>query len=222
MSLHGDTAQRYATYRRLVARNRIVSVLRIGVPALGVVVLVGLIGQIYLSSLGSRFDVGRLTVTPESVIVEAPEYTGTLDDGTTYHISATQAQAATAAVDQVGLRDADLEMTRPDGVEMTVQAAAATLDTTRELVLIPGDAWIGNSLGTRGVVTDSIFNYQTQTLTGEGPVTIDYADGTHLLAEGMTYDALTLVWTFTRATVTLPDTPGADRARTKATETETP
>jgi lipopolysaccharide export system protein LptC len=222
MTLHGDTAQRHATYRRLALRNRVVSILRIGVPALGLITLVGLIGQIYLSSLGSRFGVGQLSVTPDSVIVDAPEYTGLLDDGTAYHISAVRAQAATDAVDQVALRDAALRMTRLDGVIMTVDAEAATLDTTRQLVIVPGNARLGNSLGTRGVIADSVFDYQAQQLVGQGPVTIDYADGTHLVAEGITYDAAGLVWTFTRATVTLPDTPGADRARANATENETP
>lgn len=217
MYLHGDAAQRLATYRSLEARNRIVAILRIGVPALGLLALVSLIGQIYVSSLGSRFGVGQIAVTPDSIMVEAPEYTGLLDDGTAYRISASAAQAATEAVDQVGLSDAALTMTRPDGVVMTVDAAAAMLDTTRQLVVVKDEADIGNSLGTKGIISDSVFDYATQSLVGNGAVTIDYADGTHLVAEGMTYDAVNLVWTFTRATVTLPDTPGAEK-----TEMQTP
>jgi lipopolysaccharide export system protein LptC len=217
MSLHGDPAQRLAIYRRLEARNRIVSILRIGVPALGVLALISLVGQIYFSSLGSRFGVGRIAVTPDSIMVEAPEYTGLLDDGTAYRISASAAQAAAEAVDQIGLSDATLVMTRPDDVIMTVEAAAAVLDTTRQLVLVAEEADIGNSLGTTGVISDSVFDYAAQFLVGNGAVTIDYADGAHLVAEGMTYDATSLVWTFTRATVTLPDTPGPEK-----TEMQTP
>lgn len=223
MTLHGDTAQRLQTYRRLEARNRIVSILRIGVPALGVLALVSLIGQIYVSSLSSRFGVGQIAVTPDNIMVEAPEYTGLLDDGTAYRISASAAQAATEAVDQVGLSNAALTMTRPDGVVMTVDAAAAVLDTTRQLVVVPQQADIGNSQGTKGVIADSVFDYATQQLVSNGAVTIDYADGTHLVAEGMTYDAVTLIWTFTRATVTLPDTPGAKRPEMQTqTEMQTP
>lgn len=217
MNLHGDAAQRLETYRSLEARNRIVAILRIGVPALGVLALISLIGQIYVSSLSSRFGVGQIAVTPDSIMVEAPEYTGLLDDGTAYRISASAAKAATEAVDQIGLSDAALTMTRPDGVIMTVDAAAAVLDTTRQLVLVEQEADIGNSLGTTGVISDSVFDYANQQLVGNGAVTIDYADGTHLVAQGMTYDAVTLVWTFTRATVTLPDTPGAEK-----TEMQTP
>jgi hypothetical protein len=49
MTAHADADTRLRTYQRLTARNRIVAILRIGVPAIGIVVLVGLIGQIYLS-----------------------------------------------------------------------------------------------------------------------------------------------------------------------------
>jgi lipopolysaccharide export system protein LptC len=214
---HGDAAQRLATYQGLMARNRIVSILRIGVPVMGALLLVALIGQIYVSSLGSRFGVGQITVTPDSVTVEAPEYTGLLDDGTAYHIAASGAQAATDAIDKIRLNEATITMTRPDGLVTTVDARAATLDTTRQLVFVEQEAQVGNSLGTTGVIVDSVFDYVDQTLVGRGPVTIHYADGTYLVAEGMTYDAVTLVWTFSRATVTLPDTPGA-----RKTEMQTP
>lgn len=213
MDLHADALQRQATYRRLMARNRVVGILRIGVPALGVVALVGLVGQIYLSSLASRFGIGQIAVSGDSISVEAPEYAGLLDDGTAYRVSATAARAATDATDQIALSDARLAMTRPDGVVTTVAALAAVLDTSDELVVIKDIADVATSEGTRGVVADSVFDYQTQTLVGRGPVTIDYADGTHLVAEGLTYDATKAIWTFTRATVTLPDTPGADTAK---------
>ena len=39
MNLHADAAQRLAVYRRLEARNRIVAILRVGVPVLGAVAM---------------------------------------------------------------------------------------------------------------------------------------------------------------------------------------
>lgn len=209
MSGQSDASRRLAIYRGLMARNRIVAILRIGVPALGLLALSILLAQIYLSSMTSRFGIARVTVTPDSVSVEAPEYAGLLDDGTAYHVSAISAQAATDATDLIALREATLTMTRPDGMVTNVAAADAVLDATRQWVVIEDDARISNSEGTLGVVANSVFDYAAQSLSGQGPVTIDYADGTRLVAQGMTYDAAALVWTFTRATVTLPDTPGA-------------
>ncbi|MHA6689400.1 hypothetical protein [Devosia sp. A449] len=209
MSLHGDAAQRLTIYRGLQSRNRIVAILRIGVPVLGVIALATLMLQIYVSSLGSRFGVGQISVTSERVTVEAPEYAGVLSNGTAYRVSASAAQAATSATDRIGLIDAALTMLRPDGVSMQVDAPLAVLDTTNQLVTVEGEAQVSNSLGTTGVVANSVFDYASQALVGKGPVTVDYADGTHIVAEGITYDAVGLVWTFSRATVTLPNTPGA-------------
>ena len=211
MNLHADAAQRLAIYRGLEARNRIVAILRIAIPALGVVALSALLLQIYLSSRATRFGISQITVSSDSVTVETPEYSGLLDDGTAYRVSAISARAAVDATDRIGLSDATLTMLKPDGVTMLVETPAAVLDTTGQVVEIAGEAEIGNSLGTTGILRNSIFDYRAQLLTGNGPVSIDYEDGTELEAEGVTYDAATLVWTFTRATVTLPDTPGANQ-----------
>lgn len=210
MDLQADAAQRLKIYRGLMARNRIVAILRLGVPALGILALAALLLQIYVSSTKARFGISQITVSSDSISVETPEYSGVLDDGTAYRVSATAAQASVEATDRIGLSDAVLTMLRPDGVSTLVKAAAAILDTTTLLVEIAEVAEVSNSLGTSGVLRDTVFDYEAQQLTGHGPVTIDYADGTHLEAAGLTYDSTALVWTFTRATVTLPDTPGAN------------
>ena len=211
MNLHADAAQRLAVYRSLEARNRIVAILRIGVPVLGAVALSALLLQIYASSQTARFGISQIVVSPDSVTVETPEYSGVLDDGTAYRVSATAARADVDATDRIGLSDAALTMAKPDGVTILVETPAAVLDTTGQIVEIPNMARVSNSVGTSGVLRDTVFDYAAQRLTGRGPVSIDYADGTQLEAEGLTYDAAALVWTFTRATVTLPDTPGANQ-----------
>ena len=210
MNLHADAAQRLAVYRRLEARNRVVAVLRIGVPALGVIALSLLMLQIYVSSTASRFGISQIMVSPESVTVETPQYSGLLDDGTAYRVSASSAQAAIDATDRIGLSQAALTMVKPDGVTIEVEASDAVLDTAGQVVEIAGMAEVADSLGTAGILFDSVFDYETQHLTGRGPVSVDYADGTRIEAEGLAYDATTMVWTFNRATVTLPDTPGAN------------
>ena len=211
MNLHADAAHRLAIYQGLEARNRIVAILRIGVPALGAVALSALLIQIYLSSATTRFGISQIVVSPDSVSVDTPEYSGVLDDGTAYRVSASSARAAIDATDRIGLSDASLTMVKPDGVTIMVDAPAAVLDTTGQVVEIAGIAEVRNSLGTSGVLRNTVFDYVAQRLTGNGPVSVDYADGTHLEAEGLTYDSTALVWTFTRATVTLPDTPGANQ-----------
>lgn len=211
MNLQADAAQRLAVYRSLEARNRVVAILRVGVPLLGAVALSALLLQIYASSQTARFGISQIVVSPDSISVETPEYSGVLDDGTAYRVSASSARAAVDATDRIALTDAALTMTKPDGVTIIVETPAAVLDTTGQIVEIAGQAQVSNSLGTSGVLHDTVFDYVAQRLTGTGPVDVVYADGTQLEAEGLTYDATALVWTFTRATVTLADTPGASQ-----------
>ena len=210
LTLQADAAHRQAIYKRLTRRNRLVAILRIGVPALGLLVLLLLIGQIYISSLTGRFGVGRIAVTREAVTVDTPQYSGVLDNGTTYRVWASSAQAAVTAANQIALSDAALTMTRPTGLVTQVNARQAMLDIGAETVKIEGVAVIAESTGTTGTVVDSLFDYASQSLVATGRVHVDYADGSTLDGVGMTYDVTTALWTFSHATVTLPSTPGSE------------
>jgi lipopolysaccharide export system protein LptC len=210
MITHADPAHRFQIYRRLSVRNRIVAVLRIGVPVLGALALAVLLGQIYLSSLTGRFGIGQISVNRDSVTVEAPEYAGMLEDGSFYRVRAADARAALETTDLIDLTDATLAVTRATGVTINADAHEARLDTTRQFVIIDGLANISDSTGTSGVIRQSVFDWAAQTLVSKGNVEIDYADGTDLEASGMIYDAQTQVWTFSDVTVTLPSTPGAE------------
>ena len=210
MNLHADAAQRLAIYRGLEARNRIVAILRIAIPALGVVALSALLLQIYLSSRATRF-VKSFTdaCSPDTISVEAPEYSGILGNGTTYSVSAATAKASPTATNLISLTEAGLTMTKVDGVMINVNAQFAVLDTNNETVTIKDLAYVEDSTGTTGVVVDSVFDYASQALVGQGPVSIQYADGTTLDAVGMAYDLEQANWTFNQADVTLPETPGS-------------
>lgn len=201
-------SQRQTLYRRLVRRNRLVGVLRVLVPALGAVVFAVLAVQIYVSSLTGRFNIGQIKVTPDSITIDTPEYAGVLSDGSRYHVSSRSAAAATNQSDIINLVDAALSVDRANGTSMQANAAIARLDTTQQLVIIDGLAEVEDSTGTAGKFYHSVFDWHAQTLTSQGPVTVDYADGTHLVSKGLIYDTRTGVWTFSGATVTLKSTPG--------------
>jgi lipopolysaccharide export system protein LptC len=212
MNLQADATQRAGIYRRIEARNRVVAILRIGVPALGSIVLAALLVQIYVSSLGSRFGIGQIAVTRDSIVVEAPEYAGLLDDGSAYRVWAADAKAAIDATDLINLTDAALTLDRPTGITMQATAPSALLDTTRQLVVIEGVAYVEDTTGTSGTFHQSVFDWSNQVLDAKGPVHVDYADGAKVDAESLVYDSKSQVWTFSRATVTLPATPGEEPA----------
>jgi hypothetical protein len=203
-----STARPAETYARLVRRNRAVAILRVGVPILGAVVLAGLMVQIYVSSLTARFEIGQVSITPDAISIAAPEYVGLLEDGSAYRVWATTARAATGSSHLIDLFEAHVVVDRIDGVQLRASAEEAQLDTVNRLTLVPGLAEISDSTGTAGTLTDSVFDWDGQTLTARGPVDIDNADGSTVKAEGLVYDAAAIVWTFERSIVTLPATPG--------------
>ena len=198
------------SYQRLVRRNRTVDVLRFAVPLVGALVLGGLMAQIYLASLGGRFGIDQLSITPDSVAIEAPEYVGALADGSSYRVWAATARATAEQSDLIDLAEARLVINRIDGVQLVMEAESARLDTTNQLTLVPGRTEVSDSTGTTGTLDDSIFDWHSQVLTARGPVVVDYADGSTVRAGGLVYDAANIVWTFERSVVTLPATPGED------------
>jgi lipopolysaccharide export system protein LptC len=207
-------------HQKLDRRNRRVRFLRIGVPVFGMLVLAALMLQIFFSSLGTRFSIGQISVTPEAVVVEAPEYVGVLEDGASYRVSAVTARAATNRTDIIGLADARLVLDRADGVQMIADAAAGQLDMTNETTTVPGVADISDSNGTTGILRDSVFDWRRQVLTVNGEVIVDYADGTSVRADRMVYDAQAGTYSFERSVVTLPYTPGEAAAETSGGESQ--
>jgi hypothetical protein len=195
-------------YDRLGRRNRIVAILRLGVPLLGSIVLAGLLVQIYVSSFTGRFNIEQISVTPDAVVIEAPEYVGTLSDGSSYRVWAETARARVEQSNLVDLSNAILVLNRIDGVQLTMEAEEAQLDTAAQLTMVPGEADVADSTGTTGTLNDSVFDWGEQLLTSRGAVAIDYADGSTIRADGLVYDASTIIWTFLGSTVTLPSTPG--------------
>ncbi len=196
--------QRLSIYRGLLWRNRLIGVLRIAVPGLSALIFIVLIAQIYISNLGQQFGISNITIDREAVTVETPQYAGVLGDGSTYRVSAEAARAATGQFDQVDLTGASVILNRIDGVDMTADAALARLNVAEELVLVPGETRVGNSLGASGTLHDSIIDYPAQILESRGGVAFTFPDGMQLEARTMRYDATKQVWQFTGAHLTIP------------------
>lgn len=198
------------SYERLVRRNQAVNRLRFVIPLVGALVLGGLMAQIYMASLTGRFGIDQVSITPDSVAIEAPEYVGALADGSSYRVWAETARATAERSDLIDLAQARLVINRIDGVQLTMEAASAQLDTTNQLTLVPGRTDVSDTTGTTGTLDDSIFDWQSQMLTTRGRVVVNYADGSSVRAYGLIYDAANIVWTFDRSVVTLPATPGEE------------
>jgi hypothetical protein len=207
---HTDTFDhRSRIFARLTARNRLVAILRIAVPVLGVLVLAGLLLQLVIGSLAPGFSFAGITIDRDRLVVDAPSYEAMSADGTSYAVSAASAVAAPNTNDLVDLTGALLTMRQPDGREVTAAAESAQLQTTDQLVLVDGVARIADNRGAHGTLVGVRADIPAETMTASGPVDLTFGNGATLEASGMAY-AGDGIWRFTEVTLVLPSTPGAD------------
>jgi hypothetical protein len=201
--------QRSAILDRLRFRNRTVALLRIVVPAIGVIAFLTLTGQIYVANLMRQYGVSGIRVDRGNIVVEAPKYSGMGSDGARYLVTAREARTPIDRSNIIEMNDATLELLQPDGVSYFARAASATMDTATDYVTVPGVVAVNGSDGLEGTLTDVAADNGRELLFSNGPVDLLLPDGTTIVADTMVRDGKVQTWTFTRATVVVPDLPEA-------------
>ncbi|MGN6102969.1 MAG: hypothetical protein ACTHOR_17660 [Devosia sp.] len=205
MPARAETAeQRHAIYRGLAVRNRLIGILRIGLPLLAVLVLVAFFVQIFIASFVNQFGVAQVSFNGDTVEVDTPTYSGVTSDGDVYKISAEGASTAVTSLNIIDLRNGELVVTRPDGVKMTAKAALSSFDTNTQILTVAGRADVDDSTGNSGTLEKITVNVPQQTLHAAGPVHLVSKDGTTIDSNGLDYSTRTGVWNFGKATMTVP------------------
>lgn len=208
LSPAAPTDSRSRLFARLAARNRLVAILRIGIPALGAVVLAGLVLQLFFVGLLPDFAFAKFSIDRNRLVIDAPTYAAMSADGTSYDVVAATAATVPGRSDLIDLTDVLLTVRQTDGGVMTAAAAAAQLQTTDQLVRVEGLTRVANDAGAHGTVIGVLANIAEESMTADGAVDMMFANGTTLQASGMTYSSNGR-WRFTDATLMLPSTPGA-------------
>lgn len=205
MLARADSAERRARlYAGFLQRNRLIGILRWGVPLAAAVALVVPSVAAIIANVGVDFSIGRISLDRDALVVEAPQYSGVASDGSTYKVTAASARAALGEIDVIALSGASLRLQRPDGVEMRADAAEARLNTTTQVIAVPGLATVSDSTGSHGTLMDARFDWPAMELIADGPVLFTFGDGTELLAEGLRYQLDERKWQFEAAVVRTP------------------
>jgi hypothetical protein len=199
--------QRAAILDRLVWRNRWVAVLRIAVPAVGVLAFVLLMGQIWLASMTRQYGVSGLRIDRGNLVVETPQYTGIGADGSRYVVKAREARTPLDNTSHIDMTDATLDYTRPGKPAFHATGTRATMDTTRQFVTVPGVATLNSDDGMHGTLADVESDIRSSTTTAQGPVDMTFEDGSNLKAANMHYDGKKAYWVFERVTLLIPNLP---------------
>lgn len=207
MATMAGAARSHAILTQLAWRNRIVDLLRIAVPLTGALVFAVLVGQIMLAGLLRSYGVAGLHIDRGNLVVEAPRYSGLGSDGSRYLVTAAEARTGIGQTNLVDMTDVRLNLGRPGKAELHATAATATADMNRKTVTVPGLTVFHDDAGMRGTLTDLRATMGSSDLVAQGPVDISFPDGSHLTADTMVRKADQQTWTFTRATLVMPDLP---------------
>lgn len=207
-----DAGVRARVHAGLEQRNRLVGILRVGLPALGALVLAGLVLQIVLASLLDQFGISNIRIDREKLVVDTPSYSSMTADGTMYAVESESAQAALGDTDLLHLSNAALTVTKPDGSWLKADAQAADMRLSAQTVSVRELMGIADSRGTNGTIRGVRVNLVTELMVSDGAASIRYHNGTTLDAETMTYDGKLQLWQFNRVTLVVPGTPKAKPA----------
>ena len=101
--------QRAEIFGRLRARNRLIGVLRIAVPLVGVAAFLILVGQIYVANIARQYGVSGIRIDRGNVVVETPQYSGMGTDGSRYLITAREARTPLERPEAISMADAMLQ-----------------------------------------------------------------------------------------------------------------
>lgn len=195
-------------HQALVRRNRLVGVLRLAVPVAGAIVLVVVLAGIVLDNLRAQFGFASIRIDRDNLVVDAPRVTATGDDGTLYAATARMAKARLGSTDLIDMTDAVFTMTPLSGAIFTAATPAAALQTTAQTLTVPGTLNVKSNDGMHGTLDGFFGDMLNWQIVAHGAVDLTFPAGMQVQSEGMTYDGNARLWSFTRATVTLPDTPG--------------
>lgn len=202
--------QRSAIYASLMRRNRLVAILRIGLPAIGAVILLGLVLQIVIGSLVPDFGFADISIDRGNLVVEAPVYAGVGGDGSVYEVRAERAHTALGNTDLVYLSGVSFSLTQPSGTRFEAAADAAELRVPDQVVSVAGTTRVSSSNGLSGVVGDAVVDVRGERLVATGGADLAFGEAATIRADAMSYDGRTQVWRFTRAILEFSSTPGEE------------
>jgi lipopolysaccharide export system protein LptC len=214
--------QRAAIYAGLMRRNRIVAILRTWIPAIGVVLFTALVLQFLLGSITPNFGFANVTIDRDNLVVEAPAYSGVGAGGTVYEVAAGSARAAINDTDLIHLSKATFSMQQPSGTGFTAAADDAQIRVSSQKVDVSGTTTVSGSNGLAGTVVDAHIDLIAEQMVSDGAADLTFAGGSRVRAESMTFDNKARVWTFNRATLTMPAMPGSSEERALQAKEATP
>jgi lipopolysaccharide export system protein LptC len=157
--------------------SRLVRRLRILLPASGALLVLALVVVTHFALPGEiDLSVARLSVTPNSIIMDNPHLTGFDEDDRHYSVQADRAIQALTSPNQVRLEEIRATVTMADQGTAAITAAAGDYDNAESTLRLHGGIAIDSSDGYRLRMNDADIDFSAGTMTSANPVSIGYQD----------------------------------------------
>lgn len=183
-------------YNGLIWRNRYITILRFIVPLAGFLILSLLIAQIFIANIGKDYNISGVRLERDKVVIQTPQYNGTMANGTTYFISSETANTEIGGGDIFDLNNAKFDMTRKDGLTMQIKSKQAIYNILDESVYVKERMIVNDSRGIKAELFNSLIDWNKQTLVTKDSVKIEFSDGSILNSKTLTYDNKSSTWKF--------------------------
>ena len=202
-------AARSAVLQSLTSRNRVIAVLRLLVPAAGVVAFLVLAAEIYVTNTLRQYGVAGIRIDRGALVVDAPQYSATGANGAHYTARAKLARSPIGDTHMIAMESAELSLQRPGHPTMQLSAPLANADTEAERLTIPGTATLTDSSGLHGTLKQLEADVRSGIIVARGPVEMIFRNGATLSASNLHYDSATEMWTLEHVNFVAPDLPEA-------------
>jgi lipopolysaccharide export system protein LptC len=173
----GDIGRTYRAARR---HSRYVRVLRFGVPAGILAVLLMVVAANYMPPIG-RFrlpgELGKLVINGTKITMEQPRLTGFTNDSRAYEFTANAAAQDITKPDLVELRQPHAKIQMQDKSTVTMSAVSGVYNMKSEMLTLSEDINLVSSTGYEGRLSEALIDVRKGRVVSEKPVWVKLLNG---------------------------------------------
>lgn len=203
-----DTDRRRRLHAGLERRNHAIAALRVVVPLGGALAAVVVVAGLVVEGLGNRFGFANVHIDRNNLVVDTPQLSSILADGTAVALTASAARLDVGNADRAELDDIAFTASLANGTTLRADAGLARLTLSTQRIEVPGETRVAASSGFAGTARDVVADVQGLGIAATGGVQLSFGTGDRLVAADMVYDHKAGTFVFHKVTLSLTSTPG--------------
>ncbi|HUC47931.1 MAG TPA: LPS export ABC transporter periplasmic protein LptC [Xanthobacteraceae bacterium] len=198
-------------YRSALKHSRLVRLLRIGVPAGIVAILLTVVAMNYIPPIGGfrlPGELGKLVIHGTKITMQAPRLTGFTNDSRAYEFAADSAAQDMTKPDLIELQKLHAKMAMEDKSTVEMAAISGLYNVKTEILTLNDNIDLQSSTGYSGHLSQAVIDVKKGTVVSDKPVQVTMLNGSLLNAQHLDISQNGSVLRFTNVEMTLM--PGKD------------